>query len=125
MHDNLPNGRQYFQTRENQNKSENMDNDDSNVENYDILSDPGFKAGIIIAVAVVLIFIAMCIVNGCPCCSWGSKSKNYHLNMERLENGSESEKEPSAPTADSDRFYRKNIKEFNDNDLYPKANGTL
>merc|ERR1712110_559503 len=101
---------------------QNMDNDNSDMENFEVFFNPGVKAGIIIAVAAVVIFIAFCIMNGCPCCSWGSKAKNYHLNMERIENGcSESEKEPSAPTADSDRFYHKNLKEFNDNDLYPKA----
>ena len=94
-----------------------MDSDNSNLENFDgdVFLSPGAKAAIIIAVAAVVIFIAFCIMNGCPCCSWGSKAKNYHLNMERIENGcSESEKEPSAPDADSDRFYHKNLKEFND-----------
>merc|ERR1712008_550226 len=69
-----------------------------------------FKAGLIITIAVVIL-----VVDGF-CCSVGSKPKNYQKNMEMLENGSVSEKEPSAPLSDSNGFYARNM-EFNGNDL--------
>ena len=70
-----------------------------------------FKAGLIITIAVLILVSVLFVVDGF-CCSVGSKPKNYQKNMEMLENGSVSEKEPSAPLSDSNGFYAKNM-EFN------------
>ena len=76
---------------------------------------PSVKAALIIGSVVILVLLALCILDkSCCCCLVSTKAGNYEYNMERLERGNSEEKEPSAPMSDSNGFYMKNVREFND-----------
>ena len=68
--------------------------------------DPQLQAGIIIASVAVLVFIFICMMDGCYC---ALGLKKVDENVEHLENGIKTEKEPSALITDSIE-YKKSVK---------------